>query len=409
MTIAEFQKGLRDKEFTAVEAIKKLYEKIRAEDPIIGAFLNLLPDLAISQAQKTDAAVSKGEDLPPLMGVPLAIKDNIMIKGQTCTAASKILEHYTASYNATVVEKLQEQGAVFIGKTNLDEFAMGSSTENSALGQTRNPRDPERVPGGSSGGSAAAVAAGFALGAFGSDTGGSIRQPAAFCGVVGLKPTYGAVSRYGLMAMSSSLDQIGSFANTVEDASLLFRAIRGKDRFDSTSTEAKNKNELISPDFSAVKNFKLGLPAEYFGEGMEGYMADTLKTVQKQLEDLGIKFTPISLPHTKYALSTYYIIQPAEVSANLARYDGIRYEGAMPAEYLPEDLQEIYLQSRGRGLGAEVKRRIILGTFVLSSGYHDAYYKKAQQVRALISQDFENAFQKVDAIFAPVTPHFAFK
>ena len=409
MTISEFSKGLRNKEFSASEAIKKLYQKIKSEDPAIGAFLTLLPDLAIVQAQKIDSAIAKGDNLPPLAGVPLAIKDIILIEGQTCTAASKILEHYTASYDATVIKKLKDQEVIFVGKTNLDEFAMGSSTENSALQTTRNPHDLERVPGGSSGGSAAAVAAGFALGALGSDTGGSIRQPAAFCGVVGLKPTYGAVSRYGLMAMASSLDQIGPFTNSVEDASLLFQAIRGEDKFDSTSTPADDGKDLIAPDFSALKNMTLGIPSEYFESGMEDSMAKAMKQVQEQLQGLGVKFIPISLPHTKYSLSTYYIIQPAEVSANLARYDGIRYEGVMPAEYLPNDLQQLYFESRGKGLGAEVKRRIILGTFVLSSGYHDAYYKKAQQVRALIVKDFEDAFQKVDVIFAPVTPHTAFK
>ncbi len=409
MTISEFSKGLRNKSFSASEATKKLYEKIASEDPAIGAYLTLMPDAAMAQAQKVDAMIAKGENLPPLSGVPLALKDNLMVQNQTCTAASKILEHYTASYDATVVKRLKEQEAVLIGKTNLDEFAMGSSTENSGLQATRNPHDLERVPGGSSGGSAAAVAAGFALGAFGSDTGGSIRQPAAFCGVVGLKPTYGAVSRYGLMAMASSLDQIGPFANTVEDASFLYQAIRGEDKFDSTSVPADDGKDLISPDFSALKNMTLGMPAEYFETEMEGDMAKALEQVREQLQGLGIKFVPVSLPHTKYALSTYYIIQPAEVSANLARYDGVRYEGAMPAEYLPNDLQKLYLESRGKGLGAEVKRRIILGTFVLSSGYHDAYYKKAQQVRALIVKDFEDAFQKVDIIFAPVTPHTAFK
>lgn len=408
MTISEFQKGLRNKEFSAAETVKALYEKIRNEDPAIGSFLSLSPESALAQAQKVDTAIAKGEALPELAGVPLAIKDNILIKGQTCTAASRILEHYKASYDATVIKKLKEQQCVFIGKTNMDEFAMGSSTENSALQATHNPHDPERVPGGSSGGSAAAVAAGFALGAFGSDTGGSIRQPAAFCGVVGLKPTYGAVSRYGLMAMSSSLDQIGPFAKSVADAALLFNAVRGEDGYDSTSNPVHGKSEIIS-DFSGIKKLKLGLPKEYFEGGMSKEVSEAVETARQQLQDMGMEFVPISLPHTKYALSTYYIIQPAEVSANLARYDGIRYEGVFPPEYLPTELQEIYFQSRGKGLGSEVKRRIILGTFVLSSGYHDAYYKKAQQVRALITKDFEAAFQKVDAIFAPVTPHPAFK
>ena len=408
MTIAEFQKGLREKKFSAAETVKSLYQKIRAEDPQIGAFLNLTPETALAQAQRVDAILARSEELPALAGVPLAIKDNILIEGQTATSASKILEHYTASYDATIIRKLKEQEAIFLGKTNMDEFALGTSTENSAFQITHNPRDPERVPGGSSGGSAATVAAGFALGAFGSDTGGSVRQPASFCGVVGLKPTYGAVSRYGLMAMTSSLDQIGPLAQTVQDAALLFDAIKGHDPKDSTSA-SENYEGLLSPDFAKIKKLKIGIPQEYLMTGTAPEVLQTMEEVRKQLQGMGLEFTPVSLPHTKYAVSAYYIIVPAELSANLARFDGIRYEGVFPPEYLPDNLLDVYLETRGKGFGLEAKRRIILGTFVLSSGYHDAYYKKAQQVRALIVQDFENAFERADVILAPVAPHPAFK
>jgi aspartyl-tRNA(Asn)/glutamyl-tRNA(Gln) amidotransferase subunit A len=342
-----------------------------------------------------------------LAGVPLAIKDAILIKGQPATAASKILEHYHASYDAGAIKKLKDAGAVFLGKTNMDEFAMGSSTENSAFKKTRNPHDLTRVPGGSSGGSAAAVAAHFALGALGSDTGGSIREPASFCGVVGLKPTYGAVSRSGLIAMSSSLDQIGPFANTVEDAAILFKTIAGKDPMDATSADLDYK-DLGNPKLENIKKLTVGIPDEYFVQGTDAAVTHEVESAIEKLKSLGLKFKKISLSHTKYALSVYYIIMPAEVSSNLARFDGIRY-GAAGARREEKSLQEIYLSQKGSGFGPETKRRAILGTFVLSSGYYDAYYDKAQRARTLIADDFKTAFENVDVILTPVAPTPAFK
>ncbi len=403
MNIRQINNGLVKKEFSALELCQNYLDKIKKEDKKISAFLNITEDLALSQAREIDEKIAKGESLPILAGVPCAIKDIILVDGVKCTAGSKILENYTAPYDATVIKKLKEQGAVILGKTNQDEFAMGSSTENSAYKITRNPHDLERVPGGSSGGSAAAVAASFCAFALGSDTGGSIRQPASFCGVAGLKPTYGAVSRYGLMAMASSLDQIGPIAKTVDGCRLVFDAIKGKDPFDSTSVELNPKFEIRNP--KQIQNLRIGVPKEYFVKGMDKEVEKIVKLAIKKYEDFGAKIEEISLPHTEYALATYYIIMPAEVSANLARYDGIKYglseNGA--------SLLDVYLKSREKGFGAEARRRIILGTYILSAGYYDAYYLRAQKVRTMIKKDFEKAFERVDAIFTPVSPTPAFK
>ena len=427
LTIKSFHEGLKDKKFSALEIVQALFRRINEHDGEIKAYLSLLEESAVAQAEKTDIALAKGEEIGALAGVPLAIKDNILIKGHPATAASKILENYIASYDATVIEKLKKENAVFLGKTNLDEFAMGSSTENSAFQTTRNPHDLERVPGGSSGGSAAAVAAHMAFGALGSDTGGSIRQPAAFCGVVGLKPTYGAVSRSGVVALASSLDQIGPLTKTVEDAAILFEAIAGRDPMDSTSAETNYGGELLNPDLQKIKNLTVGLPEEYFIPELNSEIRTGTEMAMEKLKSLGLKFKKISLPHAKYSLSCYYIIMPAEVSANLARFDGMRYARIAERRGIntPNDaetsprlsassprkstLEEIYFRQRGKGFGTEAKRRIILGTFVLSSGYYDAYYEKAQKVRALIGQDFKNAFKEVDVIMSPVTPTPPFK
>jgi len=419
LTIKKFNEGLVKKEFSAFEITKAFFDLIKSRDKEIGAYLRLSENTALERAKIVDAELNSNSKLSILAGIPLAIKDNILIKGEITTAASKILENYKASYDATVIKKLKNNGAVFLGKTNMDEFAMGSSTENSAFQKTRNPRDSERVPGGSSGGSAAAVAADMAVAALGSDTGGSIRQPANFCGVVGLKPTYGAVSRYGLIAMASSLDQIGPITKTVEDAAILFKEISGKDKFDATSVDIKYNDEspyinyvgdeLLNPNFEKIKKLKIGLPKEYFVEGLN---KETQKAVQETIENLkksGFEFKEISLLRTKYALSCYYIIMPAEVSANVARFDGIRYGQMSNVKGQGLSLKDIYLKTRGEGFGEEVKRRIILGTFVLSSGYYDAYYSKAQKVRQMIKHDFDNAFREVDVILTPVSPTPAFK
>jgi aspartyl-tRNA(Asn)/glutamyl-tRNA(Gln) amidotransferase subunit A len=401
LTVKKFHEGLKNREFKALEVVQHLFDRIKKEDGKIHSFLSLLEGDAAERAEKVDLDVAAGKEIGILAGVPLAIKDNMLIEGFVTTAASKILENYVSAYDATVIKKLKKAGAVFLGKTNMDDSAMGASTENSAFGVTHNPYDLERVPGGSSGGSAAAVAAGFALGALGSDTGGSIRQPAAFCGVVGMKPTYGRVSRSGLVAMASSLDQIGPFAKTVEDAELIFEAIRGADPFDSTSVE---EDYVPQNDLKKIKELKIGLPKEYFTDGLSEEVKNGMDESIAKLKSLGFKFKEISLPHTKYALSTYYIVVPAEVSANLARLDGIRYDRK---EYAT--LRDIYLKNRGERFGAEVRRRILLGTFVLSAGYYDAYYAKAQKVRRLIQDDFKNAFKEVDVIITPVTPTAAFK
>lgn len=400
LTIREAHEGLKSGKFTSRELTQAFLDRIEKEDGKIGAYLAITKELALEQADKADERIKSGKDFPVLCGIPCAIKDNIMVKDQDCTAASKILEHYKAPYDATVIDKLKDQGAVILGKTNLDEFAMGGSTENSALGTTKNPHDLERVPGGSSGGSAAAVASNQAIFALGTDTGGSIRQPGSFCGVVGFKPTYGAVSRYGLMAFASSLDQAGPIVKNIEDAEIVFNAISGKDSMDSTSVDYNFKEEKVS-----LKGLKIGVPKEFFAEGINSEVEKITRDAIKKAESEGAEIIEISLPSTEYALACYYIIAPCEASSNLARYDGIRYGFSE----ISDSLLDTYLKSRGKGFGPEVKRRIMLGTYSLSSGYYDAYYKKAQEVRDLIKEDFKKAFEKVDVIFGPTSPVPAFK
>ncbi|MBI4993788.1 Asp-tRNA(Asn)/Glu-tRNA(Gln) amidotransferase subunit GatA [Candidatus Wolfebacteria bacterium] len=413
LTIKKINEGLKNKKFSASEITKAFFENIKKNDEIIGAYLNLTENLAYSQADQIDIMIAEGKDIGAFSGAPLAIKDNILINGEMATAASKILENYKASYDATVIQKLKKAGAIFLGKTNMDEFAMGASGENSAFKATKNPRDIARVSGGSSSGSAAAVAADMAVAALGSDTGGSIRMPANFCGVVGLKPTYGAVSRFGLIAMASSLDQIGPIAKNVEDAAILFKEICGKDNFDLTSINpliGEYGDEIINPDFNKIKKLKIGLPKEYFISGLSKETEGAINDVIEKFKNLKIEFCEVSLPHTKYAVPAYYIIVPAEVSANLARFDGIRYAQNNNQQ---SNLLHTYLKNRGEKFGDEVKRRIILGTFVLSSGYYDAYYAKAQKVRRLIKEDFDKVFDPsadgVDVILTPVSPKPAFK
>ena len=405
MTIKELHEALKNKKVSAREVVISYLDKIKEKNGELNVYLEVFENDALKQAKEIDERIASGETPGELWGVPLAIKDNILIRGKIASAASKILGNYVASYDACVVEKLKKAGAIFLGRTNMDEFAMGSSTENSAYGPTKNPREASRVPGGSSGGSAAAVAGGLAMAALGSDTGGSIRQPAAFCGVVGLKPTYGAVSRYGLIAMASSLDQIGPIAQTVEDAEILFKAIRGKDEMDSTSLEIRNSKLEIK---------KIGIPKEYFsaggvsafggGDSLDPQIQKTIDEIVKKLSQ-NYEIREISLPHTKYALACYYVIMPAEVSSNMARYDGIRYGVRQDAE----NLAETYKKSRGSGIGLEVRRRILLGTYVLSAGYYDAYYARAQKVRCLIAEEFKSAFEEVDVILAPTAPTPPFK
>jgi len=403
LTIKQLHKKLLDKEISAVELTKVFLSQIDKIDKNINAFLNVFNKSAVSQAEKIDKKISQGEKVSLLAGIPMALKDNILLKGEKCTAASKILENYIAPYDATCVEKLKKAGTIFLGKTNLDEFAMGSSTENSAFKITHNPQNLECVPGGSSGGSAAAVKANECVFSLGSDTGGSIRQPAALCGTVGLKPTYGAVSRYGLVAFASSLDQIGPLAKNVEDAEIVFNLIKGKDKKDSTSIDSKS-----GKSFSSLKDIKIGLPEEYFQEGINPGVEKMIKDFIKKIESQGSEVIEISLPHTKYAIPCYFLVSSSEASANLSRYDGIKYgKSNMQEEEL--NIIDTYLKTRGHGFGNEVKRRIMLGTYALSSGYYDAYYLRAQKVRALIKQDFEKAFEKVDIILTPTSPFTAFK
>lgn len=413
LTIKKFADGLRKKEFSAEEVTSEYLRRIEKYDGEIGAYLHVMGEGALAQARVVDEKIRKREEVGMLAGAPLAIKDNMLITGVPATAGSKMLENHTAVYDATVIQKLKDAGAVFLGKTNMDEFAMGSSTENSAYKKTKNPRDLTRVPGGSSGGSAAAVAGDMALAALGSDTGGSIRQPAGFCGVVGLKPTYGAVSRYGLIAMAASLNQIGPFTKTVEDAALMFRAIAGYDKFDATSVNLPYDDEVTHVHENEVKQMTVGLPKEYFIEGLEPEVKREMENVIAAIKGLGLKVKEISLPHTQHALSCYYIIMPAEVSSDLARFDGIRYAKVAGVERGAHNLAELYKKNRHMGFGPEVKRRIMLGTFVLSSGYYDAYYSQAQKVRALIKQDFDEAFRPsadgVDMILTPVSPTRPFK
>ncbi|MCX7616111.1 MAG: Asp-tRNA(Asn)/Glu-tRNA(Gln) amidotransferase subunit GatA [Patescibacteria group bacterium] len=416
-TIEKYRQGILKGEFSLTQAIEAFFDYLKEKDKDLGAFLEIFESAGKNQARILDKKLSQLSEkeranLSPLFGVPLAIKDNILIAGFKTTAASKILANYIASYDATVIKKLKKEEVIFLGKTNLDEFAMGASTEYSAFKKTKNPYDLSKVPGGSSGGSAVAVAANMALGALGSDTGGSIRQPASFCGVVGLKPSYGAVSRYGLIALASSLDQIGPFAKTVADVALIFKAIAGFDDFDSTSVKV-DWSRVDEYEPSAAKKLKIGVPKEYFVEGMEEEVKEAVMKVVEKFKADGFEIKEISLPHTQYAVSCYYIILPAEASANLARYDGLRYSPVAELKTENLSLWDYYLKQRSVGIGDEPRRRILLGNFVLSSGYYDAYYAKAQKVRRLILNDFENVFQKgkdgVDVILAPVSPTKAFE
>jgi aspartyl-tRNA(Asn)/glutamyl-tRNA(Gln) amidotransferase subunit A len=398
LSIVELQDLFRRREVSPVEALQALGDQINASDSRIGAYL--VRDLAVAAAEAEKADVSL-----PLGGIPIAIKDLINVKGQQCSCASKILQGYRAPYSATAIERLRAQGAIPFGRTNMDEFAMGSSTENSSIQVTRNPWDLSRVPGGSSGGSAAAVAADIALGALGTDTGGSIRQPAALCGIVGLKPSYGRVSRFGLVAFASSLDQIGPLTKTVHDCALLMNAIAGHDSHDSTSLDAP------VPDYTKhlggdVKGVRIGLAKEYLIEGIDPTVKHAVLAAVKQLESLGAEIIELSLPHTEYAISVYYILATAEASANLARFDGVRYGQRTQSV---TSLFDHYARTRAEGFGPEVKRRIILGTYVLSSGYYEAYYLRAQKVRELIRRDFAEAFKRVDALVSPTSPGLAFK
>jgi len=404
LTITQAHEKLVNREISAIELTEAFLTRINKLDKEIAAFLSVFKDSAISQAKEIDNQISQGQEISMLAGIPLAVKDNILIEGEKCTAASKILENYVAPYDATCIKKLKETGVVFLGKTNLDEFAMGSSTENSAFKITHNPQDLSRVPGGSSGGSAAAVKAKECISALGSDTGGSIRQPASLCGIVGLKPSYGRVSRYGLIAFASSLDQIGPLTKNIEDAKIVFDVISGKDELDSTSVE---KPKLQTTNYK-LQTIKIGVPKEYFREGIEPEVEKVIKKFIQKIEKEGAKIEEISLPHTKYALPCYSLIAASEASANLARYDGIRY-GTPNTEHETSNLLDAYLKTRGEGFGDEVKRRIMLGTYALSSGYYDAYYLRAQKVRTLIKKDFQKAFQEVDIILTPTSPFTAFK
>ena len=405
LTIKKIHRGLTEKTFSATELTRAYLGRIKSQDEKISAFLEVCENLALSQAKEVDDLISQGKEISLLSGVPMAVKDNILIRDLKCTASSKILENYQASFDATCIKRLREKKAVFLGKTNLDEFAMGSSTENSAFKITHNPYDLNRVPGGSSGGSAAAVSSGECCSALGSDTGGSIRQPASFCGVVGLKPTYGTVSRYGLIAFASSLDQIGPLTKNVEDSQIVFEAIKGKDPLDSTTVETQSLSHSVTKSLS---DLVIGVPKEYFGKGIDKEVKEAIEKIIKKVEGEGARIEEISLPHTKYALSSYYIISTSEASSNLARFDGIRY-GMSNVKCQMSNLLEGYLKTRGEGFGPEVKRRIMLGTYALSAGYYEAYYLKAQKVRTKILEDFEKAFEKVNVIFAPVSPTVAFK
>jgi len=401
LDIKETHKGLKEKQFSAVEVAKSYLERIKKENKNISAYFSVSEKLALSQAEHTDERIKNKEEISVLDGVPVAIKDNILVEGERNTCSSKILEEYVAPYDATVINKLKAEGAVILGKTNLDEFAMGASTENSAFFPTKNPNDLKRVPGGSSGGSAAAVADDMCCYALGSDTGGSIRQPASFCGVVGLKPTYGAVSRYGLVAFASSLDQIGPLAKTVGDAEAVFNIISGKDEKDLTSVGRRDLDSKVD-----ISELTIGVRKEYFVKGIDKDVEKIVKEAIKKYEDMGAKIVEISLPNTKYAIPVYYLICTSEASSNLARYDGVKYG---LHENKAKDLMDVYLKTREKGFGNEVKRRIMLGTYALSAGYYDAFYLKASKIRTLIKNDFKKAFETVDVIFSPVAPTPAFK
>jgi aspartyl-tRNA(Asn)/glutamyl-tRNA(Gln) amidotransferase subunit A len=403
VTIHEAAKLLKKKEISSVELTKNYLENINKVDPKVHALVTVTEGLALEQARQADEIIAAGKG-GPLTGIPIIIKDVICTKGVRTTCSSKMLENFVPPYDATVMKKLKAAGTVMLGKSNMDEFAMGSSTENSALFTTHNPWDLDRVPGGSSGGSAVAVAAGEAVCSLGSDTGGSIRQPAGFCSVVGMKPTYGRVSRYGLVAFASSLDQIGPFTQDVTDCALFLGVIAGADDNDSTSVpeSVPDYTKSLKPD---LKGMRLGIPKEYYVEGMQPGVVDVMKKATKKLEELGAKLEEISLPHTPYSLAVYYIIAPSEASANLARYDGVKYGYSYEGDTMWESMEK----TRGNGFGPEVKRRIMLGTYALSAGYYDAWYVKAQKVRTLIRREFDVAFQKYDALITPTSPTVPFK
>ena len=405
LTAHEVVNLIQKKKITAYEVMQDIFNQIDKVDNLIKAFLVINRKEALKQAKEIDVKVKNGEELPFLAGVAVAIKDIIATQGTETTCGSKILKGFIPPYNATVINKLKEAGAIIIGKTNMDEFAMGSSTENSAFGPTHNPWDLERVPGGSSGGSSAAVAADETFVALGTDTGGSIRQPASLCGMVGLKPTYGRVSRYGLVAYASSLDQIGPITKDVTDCALVMNVISGHDNMDSTSVNLEVP-DYLKPCQAGIKDLKIGVPKEYFIEGIDPEVKSALDRALKIFEKLGARVEEVSLPHTKYSLPTYYLIATAEASSNLARYDGVQY-GYRAEEY--KDLSSMYQKTRSEGFGSEVKRRIMLGTYALSSGYYDAYYLKAQKVRTLIKEDFDKVFSKYDILVTPVSPTPAFK
>ncbi|MGH9713051.1 MAG: Asp-tRNA(Asn)/Glu-tRNA(Gln) amidotransferase subunit GatA [Candidatus Acidiferrales bacterium] len=403
-TVPSVREALKTRKISAHELTKDFFARIERRNPELNAYLALSPERAYAQADWVDSAIGRGEALPPLAGVPIAIKDVISTRGVRTTCGSRILETYVPPYDATAIERLEAAGAIFLGKTNCDEFAMGSSTENSAYGPVRNPAALDRVPGGSSGGSAAAVAAGLAVAALGTDTGGSIRQPGACCGIPALMPTYGRVSRYGLIAFASSLDRIGPFAGNVADAARVMAVIAGHDTSDSTSAA------VPVPDYATelerpIQSLRIGVPEDYFGKGLDLEVKAKVQAGIALLERLGCRRIPLKMPHTDYAIATYYIVATAEASSNLARYDGVRYGLRVPGS----TLIEMYRKTRERGFGPEVKRRIMLGTYALSAGYYDAYYLRAQKVRSLIARDFSDAFQKVDAIITPTAPTPAFK
>ncbi len=405
LTIDAARSAIQQRTTTALALAESHYARIQKEDGEIGAYLTLSKERALEQVDRIDRMAAEGKPLPPLAGIPVAIKDVMSTRGVRTTAGSKMLSQYIPPYDCTVVARMEAAGAVILGKTNCDEFAMGSSNENSAFHPVRNPRDLTRVPGGSSGGSAAAVAADMAVVALGSDTGGSIRQPASFCGVIGLMPTYGRVSRYGLIAFASSLDHIGPLTRSVKDAATVLQTIAGGDPMDSTSAD------VPVPDYVAelekpVRGLKLGVAKEYFGEGLDDEVRHAVESAIDKLRSLGCEIVPVSLPHTPYAIPTYYLIATAEASSNLARYDGVRYSYRAAGA---KSLAEMYRRTRDEGFGAEVKRRIMLGTYALSAGYYDAYYLKAQKVRTLLTRDFEQAFAQVDAIVTPTSPTAAFK
>lgn len=405
LTVSETLEALDRKEISSVDIVKSVIDVYHLKNGDVGAYLTFDEEGALEAAKAADAARAAGSKAP-LLGVPVGIKDLINVKGQPCTCASKMLQGYVSPYDATVVTKLKKAGVVCAGRLNMDEFAMGSSTENSALGVTRNPHDLSCVPGGSSGGSAAAVGGNMAVAALGTDTGGSIRQPAAFCGCVGLKPSYGRVSRYGVTAFASSLDQVGPMTKSVRDAALLMNALAGADPMDSTTPEIAVPDYTKGLDAASLKGLKVGLPKEYFIDGLHPEVKRSVDAAIDAMSKAGAEVEEVSLPHTEYAMAVYYIIAPAEASANLARFDGVRYGHRSEAA---DNVFNLYARSRGEGFGAEVKRRIIIGTYVLSSGYYDAYYGRAMKVRTLIKRDFDEVFKKVDVLAAPVAPTPAFK